>query len=221
LTLAFGGLIPLQVSAAQVAVTYELSGTLGTFLTGPLGPPGSGQTTIVYDSEKGLSIAPGAIHLQSFTFAQSLNASLFGDFLTGAAGISGNASAPGNLTTGGFFTVFPGSGNLTGNVHCTGATCFLVGLTPSVTNLLSATLTGIFASGTLSGTGGPLNIFATFGTFGGIPISANLTGLEVDRGRITGQPDLVSVCHKGAPISVSDAAVAAHLAHGDALGDCS
>jgi hypothetical protein len=176
--------------------------------------------TVVYEKEKG-RIAPGAIHVKSFNFAQSLNATLFGDVLTGAVGFSANASAPGTLTTGGYFSVFPGSGLLTGNVHCSGATCFVVGLTPSVTNPLTTPLTGIFASGNLSGTGGPVNIFATFGTFGGIPISVNLTGLEVNR---SAAPAPVTICHRPdnlsgwEQISIGAAAVDFHLRnHDDAV----
>jgi hypothetical protein len=223
LALGLGGWIPLQASAAQVAVTYELSGTFSTFLTGPFGPPGSGQVTVVYEKEKG-RIAPGAIHVQSFNFAQSLNFSLFGDVFTGAVGFSANPSAPGTLTTGGFFSVFPGSGLLTGNVHCSGSTCFLVGLTPSVTNPLTTPLTGLFASGNLSGTGGPVNIFAAIGTFAGVPISANLTGLEINRSsgaRPPVAPELVNICHRPdnlsgwEQISIDAAAVDAHLRNHD------
>jgi hypothetical protein len=217
---AIGSLIPLNVGAARVSVTYELSGTFGTFLSGPLGPLGTGQTTVAYEAANGLRIAPGPIHVQSFRFAQSVSATLFGDVLTGAMALSASASAPGTLTTGGLVSVYPAMGSLTGNLHCSGATCFLVGLTPSVTNPLTTPLAGIFAGGTLSGTAGPLNLFATIGTFGGVPLTINITGLEVNRGRFTGQPDLVSVCHKGAPISVAEPAVAAHLGHGDIAGDC-
>lgn len=39
-------------------------------------------------------------------------------------------------------------------------------------------------------------------------------------GSPVGPPPKVAICHKGHTLSVAEAAVAAHLAHGDTLGAC-
>ncbi len=192
--------------ALPVDITYGLSGVLALPSLGvpAIGPPGFGSMTLRYTAASAnsmlatLPLPPGApvglssgpVHLQMLTFMQVIAFAFAGDIFAGMVSAAAAPSAVGTLS-GGMLSIPGGMGSFMGSVHCTGATCGLVGLPVSVIVPLS----GLFGPSTLAAVVGAAPGIATafplapiaLGTFGGFPITAMLSAAEVSR-HVTPEP---------------------------------
>ncbi len=197
LVLVLGALLVLgPVSAAHAAkmeVRYDLNGTatLRGSILDPI-PVGNiaGTAKVRYDAapggvESGSTGTPrhGPATLVSLNAGGPLLFTLLGDTLTGMVTLGG--SGTGTLRSNGLLDLAI-SGFAGGSIHCSGATCAFFGLTPSVVNPISLpffqTITGIPAATT--GSSLLPTIFVSglsFGTFGGLTLTAGLTLKEVGR----------------------------------------
>jgi hypothetical protein len=71
--------------------------------------------------------------------------------------------------------------------------------------------------------GGLNTVYISPGASAVMAVSTETVTITYSNGKNNGnnqQGGLVQICHKGDPIRVSSSAVAAHMAHGDSMGDC-
>jgi hypothetical protein len=182
-------------SADQVDVEYTLTGTVGIPALGipAIGPPLTGTTTIRWQGTPGSNIVPGPFQPLGFVIAQPLSFTALGDVFTGTfrftlppattpAGTLFGATNSGTIV----FAAPPGTGALSGFVHCFGGTCPIAGFTSSVPFPLTFSFTGATAlPGTLAGT--QIRIPISFPGFG-FAFTSTLVGQEVGTRTHIGPP---------------------------------
>ena len=150
-----------------------------------------GTATVQYQATGGVSsgsagnVVHGPATLVSASFAGPIDFTALGNLLTGFA-VGGAAGAGGGTLASSGLLVLPSSLGASGTIHCTGAGCGLLNLTPSLVFPFgfggATALVGVAGPASPNGSVFPtIGVSGAIGTFGGLTITGQLTLTEVAR----------------------------------------
>jgi hypothetical protein len=198
LALTFG----TSAQAAPVDVTYAISVSIDIPAFATTAFSGTGDLTVRFQNgTPGSHASPGPITVLGGNAFVAGTFSLVGDLFSGFQNIVWAGGGSGSATGAGAFNLSTVGLIASGQIHCTGATCAIASLPASVPVPLTGGTVPFAGAGTLYGfpSVGPQSFVASgpAGTFGGISLSATVTGVEISRVHQVPEPTSASMIGLG------------------------
>ncbi len=175
-----------SAQAAPVDITYDINIDITIPAFAVTAFSGPGQLTVRFQNgTPGSHAGPGPITVLGGNAAVTGLFTLLGDTFSGFQNVTWAGGGTGSATLGGLFNFNTVGFIQSGQIHCTGATCAVASLPASVPVPLTGGTVPFAGAGQIYGfpSVGPQNWTASgpAGTFGGIALSAIITGVEVSR----------------------------------------